>query len=192
MTSSWSAESFLEAVDGKRRNKANLTESSWNQRPIMMNPVARISLLRSAAFVPPRRRTETDRCGAARVGQAANSKIRFGFVMTKQTQFRRTPVESTADCRSTNDRAAGGSLSAGGIMARVTGSSRPRGTSVVGNCPCVGVVTRSLVVAKVWNSNETGRISPLRSAPFAPPRRQAVQQLEHRNDQTKPISHNYI
>ncbi len=107
VTSSWSAESFSEAVDGKRRNKANLAESSWNQRPIMMNPVARISLLTSAAFVPPRRRTETDRCGAARVRQAANSKIRFGFVMTKQTQFRRTPVESTADCRSTNDRAAG-------------------------------------------------------------------------------------
>ena len=79
---------------------------------------------------------------ASRIGFRASSKSapQPGLTQTtKRTQSRRTPMKSTADCRSVNDRAAGGSLrsSAPGIL---SGSGETRlllvgGSSFTGAWP---------------------------------------------------------
>ena len=61
--------------------------------------------------------TDTPSPTAGRIGFRASSESapQPGLTQnTKQTQSRRTPMKSTADCRSINDRAAGGSLRSSG------------------------------------------------------------------------------
>ena len=115
----------------------NTKQTQFRRTPVKSTrsknePRSAISLLRSAAFTPPRLRpiapvpqrpllgSRTRRQDSCQVkasdsfvahilsGPRRDSSRRLGAVQpqtTKQTQSRRTPVESNADCRSTNDGA---------------------------------------------------------------------------------------
>ena len=127
MTRSWSAASRLEAVNRKTTKQTQFPRTPVESLPSHDEPRSADLAVEIRGLCGPALTDSTTPPGAASPHRPENQDSRrviapdsfvaqFGHPSsanapqtTKQTQSRRTPVESSADCRSTNDRAAGGS-----------------------------------------------------------------------------------
>ena len=129
MTRSWSAASRLEAVDGKTTKQTQFFRTPMKSTPSkgetgsadLAFEIRGLCCVKASDSFVAHALSVPRRDSSRRPAQFGHPSSTNAPKTTKQTQSRRTPLVSGADCRSTNDRAAGGSPR----------SKRPKNTALI-------------------------------------------------------------